>query len=290
MIRIQLQRPPRRRPGTLALATALLALGASGCQARVNYPDPLGPRFAGVPDGGTTLAAPVSHPSRDTIIVASFNVHEGKRVERAIAALRADSITRRADILLLQEIGADGTRRIAEGMGMRWVYYPTWAARGDDGFGNAVLSRWPILDDAKLILLHRAFFNDGLRTATAATVDVDGILVRVYSIHLATRFNLPTWKRREQLQAVLDDAAQHPRVIIGGDLNSNDLGGSAVDRDFAWPTRELPPTVYCFRWDHVFYRGLEAAFTGAGAVMDNRGASDHRPIWVRLALPPEDFR
>lgn len=287
MNRIQRHHSPRRGRTGLALGIALVTLGAAGCQAYGNYPDPLGPRHAGVPESAPALEAEESGP--DTLIVVTFNVKEGAHVDRAIAALRSDSITRRADILLLQEMDADGTRRIAEAMAMHWVYYPAWFDRHGDGFGNAVMSRWPILDDAKLILPHRAFFNDLQRTATAATVDVAGTPVRVYSIHMATRFNLATWKRLDQLGALFEDAARHPRSIVGGDLNSNDLSQWAVDRGFAWPTRDVPYTIYCFRWDHIYYRGVEALFAGAGTVSDNRDASDHRPVWLKLALPPEEL-
>ena len=149
-----------------------------------------------MPESATTPAA--RDAGADTLVVVTFNVKEGERVDRAIAALRADTVTRDADILLLQEMDAHGTRRIAEAMGMGGGYFPTWFGEDGEGFGNAVLSRWPIVDDEKLILPHLAFFNRLQRTATVATLDVNGTRVRVYSIHLATRFNLAPWKRREQ--------------------------------------------------------------------------------------------
>lgn len=44
-------------------------------------------------------------------------------------------------------------RRFA--LGMSWVYYPAiFRHRSDKDFGNAVLSRWPIIADKKIVLPH----------------------------------------------------------------------------------------------------------------------------------------
>lgn len=276
-------RAPRTRR-RLGVATALLfAVSGAGCQLFTNHPDPLGPRSAGAPP---PTAATVDPADDDVLVIATFNVKHGKRVERAIQALRADSVTRDADILLLQEMDAAGTRRVAESFGMGWVYYPARDDRDGDGVGNAILSRWPILDDEKVVLPHLALFGGSQRIATAATIRVGSLPIRVYSVHLATPANLGPGKRRDQLGTVLEDAAGHPRVVIGGDLNSHGLGEMAVDRGFAWPTRDGPATVSVFRWDHIFHRGLDPVLAGAGTVLDTRGASDHRPVWVRLILSP----
>jgi endonuclease/exonuclease/phosphatase family metal-dependent hydrolase len=38
------------------------------------------------------------------------------------------------------------------------------------------------------------------------------------------------------------------------------------------------------RWDHIFTRGFGGAGEpGAGTVRDNRGTSDHLPVWTVLA-------
>ena len=255
----------------------------NACALAENYLDPDGPRYSG--NYAQELDAASDLPD---LKIVTFNIKFGREYERAGDELLADSQLSTADILLLQEMDAVSTDSLAQRLGMNYVYYPG-SVHHDEDFGNAVLSRWPIVDDEKLILPHLAFFNRLQRTATVATLDVNGTRVRVYSMHLATRFNLAPWKRREQMAAILDDAAEHDRVIIGGDLNSTGLSRTAVERGFTWPTRDVPPTIAFFRWDHVYYRGLEAALLGAGTVWDNRNASDHAPVWVRLALPPGEI-
>jgi endonuclease/exonuclease/phosphatase family metal-dependent hydrolase len=271
-IRTSAGRAPRR---TAAAVVLLLALG--GCSWAHNYVDPTGPRFA-----GALPAPPPSDAWPDTLRVVSFNVERGVRVDSALAALAGDPETAAPDVVLLQEMDEDGARRVAEALDMGFVYYPAVRYNGSGrDFGNAVLSRWPIVDDAKLVLPHLSVFGRTQRIATAATIRVGRTRVRVYSVHLGTPVNLPLRDRAEQMRTVLRDAARHPHVILGGDFNSHGLGQLALRRGYAWPTREGPHTVRLWRWDHILFKGLEAPEEeAAGTVEDNRGASDHRPVWA----------
>lgn len=266
---------PRRHRRSATIALALL-LGSSACTSTQNYLDPYGPRHAG--SGRGALEAP-SGPA--TLHTASFNIEYGRDVEGALKVIQENRELSEADFLLLQEMDAEGTRRVAEAMGMAWVYYPATVRDGRD-FGNAILSRWPIEEDAKVLLPHESIFGNTRRTATAATVRVGGIRVRVYSVHLATMVNMGSEQRADQLRTILDDAESHPHVIIGGDLNSGSLAELAVERGYRWPTREGPATAWFTRVDHILYRGLVPEwFDGAGTVTENGGASDHRPVWAR---------
>src|SRR5690349_19001225 len=129
------------------LVTTLVTLGA--CQPG-NYVDVRGPRFVGGPTADDQRGR-----NPDTLVVASFNIAFSRQIDSAIAVLRSDSMLRRADILLLQEMDDEGTRRVAEAMHMRYVYYPAIRHyRTKRDFGNAILSAWPIENDAKVILPH----------------------------------------------------------------------------------------------------------------------------------------
>ncbi len=257
---------------------AALALGgvllASACASSRVYADPDGPRWAG--PGG---APPPSTPGPDTLRVASFNLEFGEDVEGAIEVLTSQPELAAADVVLLQEMDEAGTERVARALGMGWVYYPAgYRYASERNFGNAVLSRWPIVDDAKVLLPYTAVFGRSRRIATAATIEVDGTPVRVYSVHLATPVNQAFPERREQMRTVLRDAEAWPRVVVGGDLNSGGMGDLLLDRGYAWPTREGPRTLLFGRWDHVFFRGLEPLDAGTGR--DVADASDHRPVWA----------
>ncbi|MGZ8378604.1 MAG: endonuclease/exonuclease/phosphatase family protein [Gemmatirosa sp.] len=220
----------------------------------------------------------------------SFNIAFARNVDAAAALLASHPELRGADVVLLQEMTGDATRRVAESLGLWWVYYPAiHHRRTRRDFGNAVLARWPIVDDAKLVLPHRSRYGGTQRTATVATVQVDDRAVRVYSTHLGTLADVGGAGRRDQLRAILADAASHAHVVIGGDMNDGTVGRVARDAGYAWPTAEGPRTTRLGRWDHVFLKGLAGADTGTGATAgtigpEARGISDHVPVWAVTPL------
>lgn len=260
----------------LLRAAALAALLLAGCRPAWNHLGP-GPRYAASPP------AAAQRPRGDTLRLATFNIAFARRVDAAARLLGSDPALRGADVLLLQEMDARGTRRIAEALGMGYVYYPAIVHhRTERDFGNAVLSRWPIVEDAKIVLPHRSRYARTQRTATAATIMVGGTPVRVYSAHLGTVADVGPGARREQLRAVLADAARYPRAVVGGDLNDAAVARVARDAGYAWPTERGPRTMRMLgRVDHILLRGLATPDTAAaGTVLDTRGASDHRPVWA----------
>jgi endonuclease/exonuclease/phosphatase family metal-dependent hydrolase len=261
------------------LVVALIVV--AGCRTGRNYPDPAEPRYGG--------AASVQSPGRkgDTLRIVSFNIEYAERVDSAIALLRSDTALRGADLIMLQEMDAASTQRIAEALGMTYVYYPAiYHERIKHDFGNAVLSRWPIVEDAKLILPHPSRYAGTQRTATAASIRVRDTLVRVYSTHLGTPLDVRGSSRRNQLRAIVADAARFPLVVIAGDLNDHDVGRVARDAGYAWPTESGPKTTKLGRWDHVFLKGLKTPSTNAsGTVLDAYRISDHRPVWAIAILP-----
>jgi endonuclease/exonuclease/phosphatase family metal-dependent hydrolase len=269
------------RPTCIVVLVGLAA--ATGCWT-YNYQSPSGPRYAGV---AATPAPAVSASGAFALRVVTFNVQYARHVDRAIALLFASQQLRNADIIALQEMDAPGTRRIAEAFGMFYVYYPASVSpeTGRD-FGNAILSRWPIAADQKIVLPHLGRFWRQQRIATAATILVRGVAVRVYSAHLETPVELGPGSRRDQARAILADAAAFPLVIVSGDMNSRGIGHEFRAAGFLWPTRHNPVTHLVFNWDHIFTKGLAAADAGgAGVVRDPLGASDHRPVWAVALLP-----
>ncbi|HET9709656.1 MAG TPA: endonuclease/exonuclease/phosphatase family protein [Gemmatimonadales bacterium] len=257
---------------------ALLALGCRG----FNYASPSGPRYAAAEPPAPV--APAGTPGGvDSIRVVTFNVKFARHIDQAITLLRSTAALQNADVITLQEMDETGTRRIAAALAMSYVYYPATIEHHRD-FGNAVLSRWPIVADEKIVLPHHAWFIGTQRIATAATINVRGVPLRVYSLHLGTRMEIGPGSRRDQVQAVLANAAAYPRVVIGGDMNSRGIGKTFRAAGFLWPTERNPRTHFLGNWDHIFLKGLTPADSlGTGVARDTIGASDHRPVWA-LAL------
>ncbi|HEX6133852.1 MAG TPA: endonuclease/exonuclease/phosphatase family protein [Longimicrobiales bacterium] len=264
-----------RRRGVLFVAAVVLA----GCRTGLNYPPAEVPRYEGGPTVGAAAAS-------DTIDIVSFNIRYAHRIDLAIELLRTDPALRRGDVLLLNEMDENGTWLIAEALGMHYVYYPSVLHRrtGRD-FGNAVLSRWPIVEDERIVLPHVARFQRTQRTATAATLRVGSDLVRVYATHLGTFFEIGPGARREQLRTILEDSRRYPYAIIGGDMNDGYIGTIVGEYGFTWPTQEGPRTMRFGRVDHIFVKNLATPDSaGAGTVRDAADASDHSPVWTRGVL------
>ena len=258
----------------------LVALGAlSGCRTGRNYLESDQPMFRGV-----ATPAPCGVRGTDRLLVVTFNVQYSIDPEGAAELLDSEPDLRCADVVLLQEMDGPGTELIAERLGMSWVYYPAvFHFRYDRDFGNAVLSRWPISDSRKLILPHASTPTGTQRIATRATVEIDGTRVLVYSTHLGAVLEIGPGARRAQLTEILDDAADHEFVVIGGDMNSSSMGQVAEEYGFHWPTASLPPTVLAMTWDHVFAKGFAVQpppRAGTPGVVDS--VSDHAPVWTLL--------
>ena len=264
-------------------AGLLLTLGVAACRTGRDYAGSNVPRYAGAPDDTTVRKCP--RPCE--IRIVSFNVAFARRVEGAIKLLKADTSLRRVDILLLQEMDGEGAERIARALGMWHVYYPAIYHRVQrHDFGNAVLSRFPIVADTKLVLPRPSRYAGTHRTATAATVRVNESLVRVYSTHLGTIADISAGRRRDQLRAIISDAGKFPVAIIGGDMNEGRIGSLEEQHGFSWPTRHGPRTTRFGRWDHIFLKGMRAPASNAtGTVVQSGGVSDHHPVWVDGILP-----
>ena len=200
--------------------------------------------------------------------------------------LKKDTVLRAVDVLLLQEVDDLSSRMIADSLGMSYVYYPaTRHPFTSRDFGNAVLSRWPIEDDAKIVLPYLAKFGGSQRIAVAATIRFAGRPVRVYSLHMPTPITNGLGQRREQLRLVLEDARQYRYAAIGGDFNSESLPALALELGLRWPTRHLPATAAFWTVDHVLLRDMDLCGAATlGVRNDPFDTSDHLPIWIDVKL------
>ena len=178
-----------------------------------------------------------------------------------------------------------GTELIARTLSLDYVYYPaTLHPVARRNFGNAILSRWPLEDDVKIILPHRGRMRKSERIAVGATMRIPGREpVRVYSVHLETPVSISGRSRRDQAAAILADTARYPRVIVAGDFNSRGVLEVFARQGFRWLTRRVGRTISRFSWDHVAVKGLQLRdCASVGAVSNARGISDHRPVWADL--------
>jgi len=276
--------------GRLA-AAALLAAAAVGCASATSYLDPAAPFYA----FGREAEPPEAPAPGQPLRVVSFNIAYAIEIERAIEVLRGSGPLRGADLIALQEMDAPGTERIAKALGLNAVYFPSGVhPKHDRDFGCALLSPWPLVEPRKLVLPHGARGSGLRRAATIATLVRGALRVRAYSVHLPSPLAISGGSRKDELRVLARDAASSADpVVILGDFNSHDKVEELQREGFAWLTRKLGPTtrfkllgipIANMGYDHVVTKRLRLAAgdDARGIVNDNRGASDHLPIWAVL--------
>ena len=261
------------------------------------------------PETGQLVPVPPSVPA--VLRLVSYNVHSGRELSRLTEALENHPRLRAADVLLLQEIeshpseSASRTRRLAEALRLNYVYAPARLTADGGTHGLAILSRFPLSDIEVLPLkqynLHR---NTRRRIALSATVQVGGHALRLYNLHLDTRLN--SGDRLEQLRPAVEAALGQPAAVVGGDFNTNAFRwlfhvvpvfrsdqAAAVDefmkeKGFDVPLADAGATSrkawLPLRLDSLYTRGVRVQGAGVERSVD---ASDHAPLWMEIAWPPQ---
>jgi len=271
------------------LIAILLVSGMPGCKNVENYLDPDGPRFSG---NYAPIRGESSVPFSGQIKVVSYNIKHSINIAGALAELETVEELKGTDVVMLQEMDEVGADSIAKTIGFNYVYYPAIVHSSNNrNFGNAVLSRYPIVDDGKVILPYEDIKREQKRIAVFATIDIEGLLIRVYSVHTENLWLSPN-KRFLQADSVLKSIPiSIDHVIVGGDFNTADpitLAATPklfIDNDYEWATREVGSTVKIgpvgVISDFIFTKGFRVV--NAGRVEDAT-ASDHLPVWANLVI------
>lgn len=274
----------------LFLLVCLMSIEA--CQKIESFTDIDGPRYSG--DYSTTSTG----IEYDKLKIVTFNIEFSIKIDEAINELKEKEELKNTDILFLQEMSAVGSEAIARAMDYNYVYYPS--SKNLDGvlYGLAILSKWPIVNDEKIVLPHGAPGNDRKRIAMSADIQIGSKTIRVYNVHFST-YIVPKAKRREQFRVVVDHLANLEltqnidQAIIAGDFNtdkSNDISyleDIYTDVGFVRANKDVGPTWQAlsglakYHLDHIFIRELNLLDAGTPSSSD---ASDHLPIWMELGL------
>ncbi len=119
--------------------------------------------------------------------------------ERRQPAIAATLKRLDADVIALQEVWSDETTNLAAELAAQLGYHHTFASGKDMkgfGFGNAVLSRWPI-EPSESTMLHGEKETDEGRLALYALVNGPRGPVPVFSTHLNWRFEQSHIRQRQ---------------------------------------------------------------------------------------------
>jgi endonuclease/exonuclease/phosphatase family metal-dependent hydrolase len=238
--------------------------------------------------------------------VLSYNIHKcigglDRRYapDRVVEVIRASA----PDVVLLQEVD-DGVSRsnhdrqvdlLGDLLAMRHrTYFPNVQVRGGGEYGNAIISRFPIVETVNIDLSvpfkkRRSVIHAAIRVRAD---DVDRT-VHVYNMHLG----LAGYERKRQLRSFLDShpfASLHrdTPIVVGGDLNDvyGGLGELLLPAGFrASPQRPrtFPAWGPLRPLDAIFVRGaVDFLDLSRGEGDLARRASDHRPLIAEVRLHP----
>ncbi len=145
-----------------------------------------------------------------------------ERLPRIIDELRRVD----ADVIALQEVWTDGDESlatiIAGELGFEVCQEPTTAMDPDIGFGNAVLSRWPIRFVSS-VRLSAGDAHDEQRLVLRADVDGPRGPIQVFSTHLNWRFDHSAIRQSQVEELTRFVADSRPRSfppVVCGDFNA----------------------------------------------------------------------
>ncbi len=232
-----------------------------------------------------------------TVRVLSYNIRHGRGMDGAIDLPRIAAVITalQPDLVALQEVdqgttrsgGLDQAAELGRLCGMHAVFGKAMDHQGG-GYGEAVLSRWPIRRSEVLPLPASAGFEP--RAAMMIEVDVGGLPLRFLGTHLDHQ---ATAERRRQIGVLNARFPDFAPTILAGDLNAGpaseeyqDLRGSWHDFADGHGAGTYPADAPVRRIDYVLVRPASRFQLADYRVVDERLASDHRPVWMVLDLLP----
>ncbi len=238
--------------------------------------------------------------------VLSYNIHKCiGGVDRRYEPSRIVEVIRKldADVVMLQEVDAgvkrsNGDRQVellGDELGLRYhTWFPNVDVRGGGQYGNAILSRYPLIESSNIDLTlrfkkRRSVLHGVLRVRHD---EVDRT-VHVFNMHLG----LARYERKRQLEMFL---GSHPfahlhhdtPVVVGGDFNDvyGGLGALLAPSGFRGIARRpltFPAWGPLRALDAIFVRGAMELQGLSRCDSDlARRASDHRPLIAEVKLQP----
>ena len=236
--------------------------------------------------------------------VLSYNIHKCiGGVDRKYQPDRIGEVIKNldCDVLMLQEVDAGVARSnrdnqadlLGEMLGFKYrIWYPNVDVRGGGQYGNAILSRYPLIESTNIDLTLRFKKSRSvLHGVLRVRHDEVDRTIHLYNMHLG----LARYERKRQLAMFLDS---HPfanlhadtPVVVGGDLNDvygglGELLAPAGFRGIDKRPRTFPAWGPVRALDGIFVRG-EVDYVGLARCDSElaRRASDHRPLVAEVRL------
>lgn len=236
--------------------------------------------------------------------ILCYNIHwalgmDGKydvaRVAEVIKAARPDLVAlQEVDVGIRRSNRMHEVRMLAEMTGMAGRFGPTQHYEGGL-FGNAVLTRLPILD----VEIHPLPYTEATpelqtypRGAIAVTVTApDGQPLRFVSTHFQHNVAEDRVAQAKAINELFAADGDLLRTILAGDMNAKpeeepirilrERWTNATDEP---PSPTVPVVNPTSRIDYIFYRPADRFVLKEARVIPEEMASDHRPVFAELGV------
>jgi endonuclease/exonuclease/phosphatase family metal-dependent hydrolase len=152
--------------------------------------------------------------------IVTYNIHKARGMDGRISVKRIAKVLAElnADIIALQEVfavcdaDAGQVEQLASELGLKAAFGCTRHHRGRP-YGNAILTRWPILEsrDMDISWQHRE-----RRGCVRADLKAPSGTLHIFNIHMGTSY----FERRHQVRSLLSSKQLHedlsgPRLLVG---------------------------------------------------------------------------
>ena len=220
----------------------------------------------------------------------SYNIHAMRGMDKKLDAIRIAKVINdeNPDLVALQEVDMftersgkmDAIAVLEKETGMHGVFMRTFDYQGGE-FGNAVLSKYPVIEQELIPLPSREEYEPRLMMRISVLLD-NGDTLNFYNTHLD--HHRQDSDRPIQMQKIVEEIKKDKhKIIFTGDLNCQpdsepiDMLNKVLTRcasdELTYPADE-PYWIL----DHIYYSEEKGIKNLKFEVVPEKTASDHRPV------------
>ncbi|HEX7859435.1 MAG TPA: endonuclease/exonuclease/phosphatase family protein [Verrucomicrobiae bacterium] len=246
---------------------------------------------------GVGCATTKQHPAQITVM--SYNIHHAEGTDGKLNLERIAKIVQaqNPDLVALQEVDdrADRSGRVDQAAelgrltGMHHVFGKAMDFQGG-GYGQAILSRWPIKAQQVHQLPQRVGREPRILLRTTIASSSFGKMV-FGTTHLDHQIEEIRVEQVNEINRLLSPTTSSVPLILAGDFNAvpesapmQVMASQWLDAAHGTAAPTIPATNPRRRIDYIFCAPSEKWTTTQSTVLEEPIASDHRPVVTTLQL------
>lgn len=217
--------------------------------------------------------------------VGTYNIKHGELVQLDMNILAKDITDHKLDIVGLQEVdqmtkrvkGIDTMKMLSEATGLKHYRFAKAMDYDGGGYGNGILSRYPIDEHASIPL--PATNSGEPRSIGHAVINVNGTRINFFNTHLEVSSAIArTWN----IAVLTYLLGKCDEFLLVGDMNTVDIREfNTIKRASFLNTKSEYPTAGKKGIDNIIY---SPAWSVLNAGVFDQQHSDHAMLWAELEM------